>query len=73
VAAPPRPAAIGATGFAKALVPTVPEGPVTLEMMEKRQIQDALRRAKGKKIEAARILGIDRKRLARKIRKYGLE
>jgi len=34
---------------------------------------DGLRRAKGKKIEAARIRGIDRKRLARKMEKYGLE
>jgi hypothetical protein len=47
-------------------VPTIPDGPLTLDEVEKRQIQDALRRAKGKKIEAARILGIDRKRLARK-------
>ena len=54
-------------------VPTIPDGPLTLDEVEKRQIQDALRRAKGKKIEAARILGIDRKRLARKIRKYELD
>jgi len=57
----------------KPFVPTIPEGPLTLDEVEKRQIQDALRRAKGKKIEAARILGIDRKRLARKIKKYELD
>jgi DNA-binding NtrC family response regulator len=57
----------------KTFVPTIPDGPLTLDEVEKRQIQDALRRAKGKKIEAARILGIDRKRLARKIRKYELD
>jgi DNA-binding NtrC family response regulator len=46
---------------------------MTLDEMEKRQIIDALRRARGKKVEAARILGIDRKRLYRKMSKYGLE
>ncbi|MDX2177457.1 MAG: sigma-54 dependent transcriptional regulator [Candidatus Sumerlaeia bacterium] len=72
---PPPPEAAPAPPqlFAEAFVPKIPEGPLTLEEIEKRQIQDAMRRAKGKRVEAAKILGIDRKRLARKLKKYGLE
>jgi DNA-binding NtrC family response regulator len=44
----------------------------TLEDLEKRYIQFILRRTKGKRQEAARILGINRKTLAHKIKKYGL-
>jgi DNA-binding NtrC family response regulator len=44
----------------------------TLEEAERRLIADALRRSDGNKNEAARILGIDRQRLYRKIEKYGL-
>ena len=44
-----------------------------LEELEKRNILIALRRAHGNKNEAARILGIDRQRLYRKIEKYGLD
>ncbi len=47
--------------------------PVPLEELEKRNIMVALRRAHGNKNEAARILGIDRQRLYRKIEKYALE
>jgi two-component system, NtrC family, response regulator AtoC len=43
-----------------------------LEELEKRYIQFILRRTKGKQLEAARILGIDRKTLGLKIKKYGL-
>lgn len=46
--------------------------PRTLEELERVKIVDALRKANGKKIEAARILGIDRKRLYRKMKKYSL-
>ena len=49
------------------------EEPVPLEELEKRNIMVALRRARGNKNEAARILGIDRQRLYRKIDKYELE
>ena len=66
-------ASIVAPVFREPFVPKAPEEPTTLDEMEKRQIVDALRRAKGKKVEAARILGIDRKRLYRKMRKYDLE
>jgi two-component system, NtrC family, response regulator AtoC len=44
----------------------------TLEEVEKRYIQFILRRTKGKRQDAARILGINRKTLAHKIEKYRL-
>jgi two-component system, NtrC family, response regulator AtoC len=44
----------------------------TLEEVEKRYIQFILRRTKGKRQDAARILGINRKTLAHKIEKYSL-
>ncbi|MCD4716274.1 MAG: sigma-54-dependent Fis family transcriptional regulator, partial [Desulfobacterales bacterium] len=40
--------------------------------LEKRYIRFVLRRTKGKKKEAADILGINRKTLGMKIKKYGL-
>jgi DNA-binding NtrC family response regulator len=46
---------------------------VTLEEGERRNILAALQRSGGNKNEAARILGIDRQRLYRKIEKYGLD
>ncbi len=49
-----------------------PEDPITLEELEKKYITFVLKKAKGKKIEAARILGINRKTLSAKINKYGL-
>lgn len=51
-----------------------PELPLqTLEESERALILAALERADGNKNEAARILGIDRQRLYRKIEKYGLQ
>jgi len=44
----------------------------SLEELEKRYIQFVLRQTKGRRQEAARILGINRKTLAAKIKKYGL-
>jgi DNA-binding NtrC family response regulator len=44
----------------------------TLEELEKRYIQFVLRRTKGRRQEAARILGINRKTLGYKIEKYNL-
>jgi two-component system response regulator AtoC len=44
----------------------------TLEELEKRYIQFILRRTKGRRQEAARILGINRKTLSHKIEKYNL-
>ncbi|MBW1980657.1 MAG: sigma-54-dependent Fis family transcriptional regulator [Deltaproteobacteria bacterium] len=44
----------------------------TLEEIEKRYIQFILRRTKGKRQQAARILGINRKTLAAKIKRYDL-
>jgi DNA-binding NtrC family response regulator len=46
--------------------------PLPLDEVEKRNIIAALHRSGGNKNEAARILGIDRQRLYRKIEKYGL-
>ena len=43
-----------------------------LEELEKRYIQFVLRQTKGRRQETARILGINRKTLAAKIKKYGL-
>lgn len=48
------------------------EEPVTLEELEKRYIRFVLKKTKGKKTEAANVLGINRKTLAAKIKKYGI-
>lgn len=48
------------------------DGPLTLEEVERRYLQFILRRTKGNRSEAARILGINRKTLAQKIQKYDL-
>ena len=50
-----------------------PEDPITLQELEKKYIAFVLKKTKGKKIEAARILGINRKTLSAKINKYGLQ
>jgi transcriptional regulator of acetoin/glycerol metabolism len=47
--------------------------PVPFDELECRNIRAALRSAGGNKNEAARLLGIDRQRLYRKIEKYGLD
>lgn len=49
------------------------EDVIPLEDLERRNIALALRRTHGNKNEAARILGIDRQRLYRKIQKYNLD
>jgi len=48
------------------------EEPLTLEDLENEYITFVLKKTKGKKTEAANILGINRKTLAAKIKKYGL-
>ncbi|SPD75710.1 Transcriptional regulatory protein ZraR [uncultured Desulfobacterium sp.] len=48
------------------------EEPSTLEELEKKYIRFVLRRTQGKKTMAAEILGINRKTLGMKIKKYGL-
>lgn len=52
--------------------PDGPEG-LTLQDMEKEHIRDVLLRFQGRKSETAQALGIDRKTLREKIKKYGLE
>ncbi len=49
------------------------DGEYTLEELEKRYIQLVLRRTKGRRQEAARILGINRKTLGHKIEKYNIK
>lgn len=48
------------------------EEPLSLEELEKRYIRFILKRTKGKKTKAAELLGINRKTLGLKIKKYGL-
>lgn len=47
--------------------------PITLEQLERRHIAAVLRRAGGNQTEAARLLGISRKALWEKRRRYGLD
>ena len=47
-------------------------GVVTLESLERRMIQEAMVRAKGVKTEAARLLGISRFQLLRRLEKFGI-
>ena len=48
------------------------EKPFTLQELEKKYIRFVLKRTKGKKTIAADILGINRKTLGMKIKKYEL-
>lgn len=54
------------------LTVTFEPGRDTLENLERRLLEEALRRAGGKKIRAAEILGISRFALLRRVEKYGL-
>ena len=49
------------------------EDPLSLEELEKQYIRFVLRKTQGKKTRAAEILGINRKTLGMKIKKYGLK
>ncbi len=49
-----------------------PPAEMSLEGLERRQIEEALRRASGRKNDAAKLLGISRKRLYRRLKKFGL-
>ncbi len=57
---------------AAAPLPELADAVPTLADSERQLIAAALRKASGNKNEAARLLGIDRQRLYRKIEKYGL-
>jgi DNA-binding protein Fis len=48
------------------------EDPFSLEEMERQYIKFVLRRTRGSRTKAAEILGINRKTLTSKIKKYGL-
>ena len=45
----------------------------SLDDMEKKYITEVLRQTRGKKVKAAKILGISRKTLLEKRKKYGIE
>jgi DNA-binding NtrC family response regulator len=45
----------------------------SLEEMERKYIAEVLRQTRGKKVKAAKILGISRKTLLEKRKKFGLE
>ena len=51
---------------------TLREGPLTLEELEKKHIQEVLASAGGNRSQAAKVLGISRSTLQEKIRKYRL-
>jgi DNA-binding NtrC family response regulator len=63
------PPVLASTAAAAPLLPADGELP-TLEEAERRLITTALHKSGGNKNEAARLLGIDRQRLYRKIEKY---
>lgn len=52
--------------------PTLPQTTCTLEELEKQHIQNILTLTRGRRQESARILGINRKTLSQKIKKYNL-
>jgi two-component system, NtrC family, response regulator HydG len=47
--------------------------PIRLEEMEREHIMKVISRADGNKTQAAKLLGIDRKTLRIKLKKYGIE
>ena len=49
------------------------EGGLTLEEVEKRHLARVLKEAKGNKVKAAKILGIDRRTLYRMAERFGLD
>jgi transcriptional regulator of acetoin/glycerol metabolism len=53
-------------------VAAAPEFDLTIEAAERDQIRKALEAAGGKRMEAARLLGLSRRTLYRKLDKYGI-
>jgi two-component system response regulator AtoC len=62
----------GEPGSGRGMTVTFEPGRDTLENLEKRLLEEALRMAGGKKVKAAEILGISRFALLRRVEKYGL-
>jgi DNA-binding NtrC family response regulator len=56
----------------RVFTPELAAAPATLEAQEKEHILRALELARGNRSEAARMLGIDRVSLWRKLKKYGM-
>jgi DNA-binding NtrC family response regulator len=67
------PSVVDQTSAGASRDPWTKDDPPRLEEVERRVIGLALARSGGNKNEAARLLGIDRQRLYRKIAKYGLK
>ncbi|NDY43301.1 sigma-54-dependent Fis family transcriptional regulator [Dissulfurirhabdus thermomarina] len=67
--------AAGETAGPEAASPVPGEAgrPLPLDEVERRHVLSVLRRAEGNRSEAARLLGIDRKTLRQKLRRWGLE
>ena len=63
-----------ATLAAEAATPLTlePQFDLTIEAAERDQIRKALEAAGGKRMEAARLLGLSRRTLYRKLEKYGI-
>lgn len=60
-------------GSSAAALPTPGEMPLNLDDVEKIAVENALRHTGGNKTHAASILGVTRKTLAAKLKKYGLD
>lgn len=60
-------------GVGPAAATTLGELPLNLDDVEKIAVENALRHTSGNKTQAASILGVTRKTLAAKLKKYGLE
>ena len=61
-----------AEAAARAPLSLAPEFDLTIQAAERDQIRKALEAAGGKRMEAARLLGLSRRTLYRKLEKYGI-
>jgi two-component system response regulator HydG len=71
-AAPEAAAQAAALAAAPAPLTLAPEFDLTIQAAERDQIRKALEAAGGKRMEAARLLGLSRRTLYRKLEKYGI-
>jgi len=70
--AAPSPSASGGSIMPLEVGPSAPEFDLSIEAAERDQIRKALEAAGGKRMEAARLLGLSRRTLYRKLDKYGI-
>jgi DNA-binding NtrC family response regulator len=59
-------------GVSLGVAPAAPDFDLSIEAAERDQIRKALEAAGGKRMEAARLLGLSRRTLYRKLDKYGI-